>query len=178
MCGVRRNACVIVLLLMVGAAPSAEIIDRIVAVVAGQILTKSDVDAAAAFGLAPNLEALIDRTLMLSEVRRVAPPEPDPAALDARIERARTSFATAQAFARALEVSGWDESVLRAFLADDLRLARYLEERFSNASQPTEDEIREAGEAARERLTAARREALVNAWIAELRRRTDMTMLR
>ena len=86
-----------------GDLASAEIIDRIVAVVAGQIITKSDVTAAAAFGLAPDLQALIDRTLMLNEVRRVAPPEPAAAALEARVAQIRAGFATPEAFARALE---------------------------------------------------------------------------
>jgi hypothetical protein len=163
--------------LLAGAAASAEVIDRIVAVVGGQIITKSDLDAAAALGLASNLLDLIDRTLMLSEVRRVAPPDPAAPALDARVARIRGNFATPDAFARALQISGLDESAVRAYAADDLRLSVYLDERFSSASQPTEEEVRQVGEAARARLAAERRQALVDAWIAELRRRTDITVL-
>ena len=70
-----------------------------------------------------------------------------------------------------------DETVLRIYAADDLRLASYLDERFSAASQPTDEEIRQAGEAARERLAAERRRALIGAWTAELRRRADVTVL-
>ena len=66
---------------------------------------------------------------------------------------------------------------MRSYAADDLRLSAYLDERFSSASQPTEEEVRQAGEAARARLTAERRQTLVNAWIAELRRRTEITVL-
>jgi len=61
--------------------------------------------------------------------------------------------------------------------ADDLRLSAYLDERFSSASLPTEEEVRQVGEAARARLTAEHRQTLVNAWIAELRRRTEITVL-
>jgi hypothetical protein len=156
---------------------SAEIIDRIVAVVGGQIIAKSDVDAAAAFGLAPDLQALIDRILMLNEVRRVAPPDPAAAPLDARVARIRANFATPDAFARALALSGLDEAAVRSYAADDLRLSAYLDERFSSASLPTEEEVRQAGESARARLTAERRQQLVNAWIADLRRRTEITVL-
>jgi hypothetical protein len=164
-------------LLLAGSAASAEVIDRIVAVVGGQIITKSDVDAAAALGLASNLLELIDRTLMLSEVRRVAPPDPAGSSLEARVARIRARFATPAAFARALDVSGLDEAAVRAYAADDLRLSSYLDERFSSASQPTEEEVRQVGESGRARLAAERRQTLVDAWIAELRRRTDITVL-
>ena len=61
----------------------AEIIDRVLAILPGQIVTLSDVEAAIDLGLvevpagtdriAGGLSALIDRMLMLNEVRRVAP---------------------------------------------------------------------------------------------------------
>ena len=67
--------------------------------------------------------------------------------------------------------------LVRSYAADDVRLAAYLDDRFSSASLPTEEEVRQVGESARARLTAERRQALVSAWIAELRRRTDITIL-
>jgi hypothetical protein len=175
--GVGIAIAIIVSLVVIAKSASAEIIDRIVAVVGGQIIAKSDVDTAAAFGLAPDLQALIDRILMLNEVRRVAPSDPADAALDARVARIRANFATADAFARTLELGGLDEAAVRSYAADDLRLSAYLDERFSSASLPTEEEVRQAGESARARLTAERRQALVNAWIADLRRRIDITVL-
>jgi hypothetical protein len=155
----------------------AEIIDRVVAVVSGQVITKSDVDMAAAFGIAADLQALIDRTLMLSEVRRVAPPDPPAADVQSRLVRMRERFASPAAFTRALAASGVEESSLALFAADDLRLATYLDERFSAASQPTDAEIRQAGEAERNRITTERRQALIAAWLVELRRRADITVL-
>jgi hypothetical protein len=174
----RDKAVHIVAILLIGtAALSAEIIDRVVAVVGGQIVTQSDVDAAAALGLAPTLQALIDRMLMLNEVRRVAPPDPPPAAVDARAAQIRAGSATPAAFVRTLELSGLDESAVKFYAADELRLSAYLDERFLSASQPSDDEVRQAGEAARPRLIAERRQTLVNAWIAELRRRAEVTVL-
>ena len=76
-----------------------------------------------------------------------------------------------------LAASGIDESVLRLYAADDLRLASYLDERFSAASQPTDQELRQAGEAGRASLIAERRQNLIAAWVAELRRRADVTVL-
>jgi hypothetical protein len=161
----------------VAVAP-AEVIDRVLAVVSGQVITKSDVDTAAAFGIAADLQTLIDHTLMLNEVRRVAPPDPSSADVQARLARMRSRFATPDAFSRALAASGLEESSLVMFAADDLRLAGYLDGRFSAASQPTDAEVRQAGEAERERLTNERRRALVAAWLAELRRRAEITVLR
>ncbi len=165
----------------------AEIIDRVLAILPGQIVTLSDVEAAIDLGLvevpagadriAGGLSAFIDRMLMLNEVRRVAPAEPSPAAIDARVSRIRQRLGAPADMARVLSARGLDETVVRLFAADDLRLAAYLDERFSAAAQPTDDEIRQAGESARQRLTDERRRALVDAWTAELRRRADVTVL-
>jgi hypothetical protein len=64
----------------------------VLAILPGQIVTLSDVEAAMDLGLvevpagadriAGGLSALIDRMLMLNEVTRVAPPEPSPAAIE------------------------------------------------------------------------------------------------
>ena len=120
----------------------------------------------------------IDRVLMLNEVRRVAS-----AGAVAPRRSTRASRASASASARPAELSrvlaarGLDETVLRLYAADDLRLASYLDERFSAAAQPTDEEIRQAGESARQRLTDERRRTLIGAWTAELRRRADVTVL-
>ena len=130
-------------------------------------------------------EEVIDRTLMLNEIRRVAPPEPAPAAVEARIARMRGKFGSPEALAQALSASGLDESAMRAYAADDLRLAAYLDDRFSSGAQPGDEEVRQVGSEhpeltaaeARARLVGERRQALVTAWVAELRRRADITIL-
>ena len=165
----------------------AEIIDRVLAILPGQIITLSDVEAALDLGLveppaggdrvAGALAALVDRILMLNEVRRVVPPEPTAAAIDARVASIRKRFSSPAELSRILDARGVDETVLRLYAADDLRLASYLDERFSAASQPTDEEIRQAGEASRTKLVAERRQTLVSAWIADLRRRADVTIL-
>jgi hypothetical protein len=180
----------LVAVLMFGASSvSAEIIDRILATVAGQIITKSDVEAARSLGLiqpavaesqSPDeaaLQALIDRVLMLNEVRRVVPRAPTAAAMTARIAEIRSRFPSQAALQQALAASGIDEAVLRIYAEDDLSLASYLDERFSAAAQPTDQEVLQAGQDNRAKLAAERRRTLVNAWIAELRRRADISIL-
>lgn len=174
-------------LLALGSVVHAEIVDRVLAILPGQIITLSDVEAALDLGLveAPagsdrittGLSAVIDRVLMLNEVRRVAPPDPSPAAIDARLARIRQRIGSAADLSRLLAARGLDETVLRLYAADDLRLASYLEERFSAAAQPTDEEVRQAGESARHRLIDERRRTLIGAWTAELRRRADVTVL-
>ncbi|MEO5739832.1 MAG: hypothetical protein ABIS29_04465 [Vicinamibacterales bacterium] len=165
----------------------AEVIDRVLAILPGQIITLSDVEAALDLGLvdpqaggdriAGGLSAVVDRVLMLNEVRRVAPPEPSPAAIDARVALIRQRVGAAAELLRLLAARGLDETVLRLYAADDLRLAAYLDERFSAAAQPTDEEVRQAGESARQSLTDSRRRTLISAWTAELRRRADVTVL-
>ena len=165
----------------------AEIIDRVLAILPGQIVTLSDVQVAIDLGVveapaggdrtAVALSALVDRILMLNEVRRVIPPEPSPAAVDARVARIRERFDSPASLSRVLVAGGIDEGVLRTYAADDLRLSLYLEERFAAASQPTEQEIRQAGEASRQRIAEERRRSLIAAWTSELRRRADVTVV-
>lgn len=170
-----------------GSAAHAEIIDRVLAILPGQIITLSDVEAALDLGMVEvpagadripgGVTALVDRLLMLNEVHRIAPAEPPPAAIDARVARIRQRFNSAADLSRVLATRGLNESVLRLYAADDLRLASYLDERFTAASQPTDEEIRQAGESARQRITDERRRSLISAWAAELRRRADVTVL-
>jgi hypothetical protein len=121
----------------------AETIDRVLAVVAGQLITLSDVTAATDLGLqsadgAPDpvravLSKLIDRELVLAEVDRYAPPEPTADAVDREVQRVWQRFPSAAAFDSTLARSGIDEAHLRETLRQDLRMRAYLDQRFSAA---------------------------------------------
>ena len=147
-----------------GSTAGAEVIDRVLAVAAGQVITLSDVTAAIDLGLqtadgAPDpvravLTKLIDRELVLAEVDRYAPPEPANEAVDREVQRVRQRFPTAAAFDAALQRSGIDEKHLRETLRQDLRMRAYLEQRFSGA--------------------ADRRAALIDDWMTGLRRRGEV----
>jgi hypothetical protein len=136
------------------AAPRAraQLIDRILAVVAGRPITLSDVTAATRLGLVAGaaeagdrqqvvLNALIDRQLQLVEVNRYLPPEPPAAAIDADVAQVRARFDSQAAFDRALEETGVGDAQLRAYVRDTLRIEGYLRQRFGASSQPSEDEI-------------------------------------
>ena len=149
----------------------AELIDRIMAVVSGQPITLSDVTAARQFGLvqapagtpdpgAYTVDRLIDRTLVLAEVERFQPPEPDPIEMTIRMDELERRLGSAAAFDQALAVVGMTRDQLRRYFRDDLRITTYLNQRFG------------ATTAEAERL------ALVKAWTAELRKRADVTVLR
>lgn len=165
----RRKIAVIVLLVIAGAPASAEVIDRIMAVVGGQPVTLSDVNAAYVFRLVqpppgtPDprvyvLDRLIERHLMLGEVDRFQPPEPAPVEITLRIEEIEQRAGSAEAFAKALAVTGTTREQLRRHVRDDLRMATYLNQRFG--ANPD----------------IAQRAAAIAAWTAELRRRAEVTV--
>ena len=146
---------------------AAEVIDRVLAVVAGQLITLSDVNAARDLGLQTAegaadpvreiLSKLIDRELIMAEVDRYAPPEPTAEAIDRETARIRMRFPTAEAFVAALERSGADEKQLREIVRQDLRIRAYLDQRFASAQE--------------------RRQALMDDWLSGLRRRGDVVDL-
>jgi hypothetical protein len=205
--GARRiGVCVALLLACAGVARADEVIDRVLAVVGGEMITLTDVTAARDLGLVPApaagdpvraiLSRLIDRELVLAEVDRYAPPEPAAAAVDADVRVVRARFATDEAFQRALQRSGIDEKHLRETLREDLRIRAYLDQRFA-VPVPSDEDVRRYYrdhlpaftregevpplEAARpqivEAILAEQRKTLVNEWIAGLRRRGDITDL-
>jgi hypothetical protein len=183
-----------------------EIIDRVLAVVAGDLIMLSDVNAARSFGLvtpgaAPDptreiLSRLIDRSLILAEVDRFAPPEPEAADVDRELQTVRARFPSAQALTEALARVGIDTRHLRETLRQDLRIRAYLDQRFTIVP-PSEEELgryyreraeaftRNGGlvpfEAARQEVvqavTADRRRAVVEDWLAGLRRRAAIVDL-
>ena len=196
-----------VVLLALAPVSRAEIIDRILAVVEGQMITLSDVRAVTRLGLesAPEggdpvralLDRLIDRQLMLVEVERYAPPEPSPEAIDAGLAAVRARFPDALAFETTLHQVGMTAEHLRRYVRDAHRIEAYLQQRFTATIQPSEDEIAAyyrlhadeftrggtlapfdaVRQEVRARLIADRRRALIEEWLAGLRRRADIVDL-
>ena len=152
------------LTVVVGAAATlhgAEVIDRVLAVAAGQVITLSDVTAARELGLQTVdagadpvrsvLTKLIDRELMLAEVERYGPPEPAADVVERELAAVRARFPSASAYEATLARSGWDEKRLRDTIRQELRLRAYLDQRFTPADP--------------------RRVSLIDEWVAGLRRR-------
>jgi hypothetical protein len=143
---------------------SAEVIDRVLAVVSGSLITLSDVNAAFELGLVrpPRsgdpvrevLSQLIDRELQLAEVDRYAPPEPSAAEVDREVQAVRSRFPSPEAFEAVLARSGIDLAHLRETMRENLRIRAYLDQRFSVSDE--------------------RRQQVVEDWVAGLRRRADI----
>jgi hypothetical protein len=208
--GYRRlqiGVATVALALVAGRTSAAdELIDRVLAVVAGKVVMLTDVTAALDLGLiapegAPDpvrfaLTALIDRELILAEVDRYAPQEPAAEAVDREVAAVQTRFPSRQALDGALAQSGLDQKQLRAILRDDLRLRAYLDQRFI-VPPPSDDELsgyyranpqafsRDGQvvpfDAARpevaRRWTTERRQRLIDDWVAGLRRRAEIADL-
>ena len=201
-CG-RVLACVGILAGGFPAVGATEIIDRVLAVAAGNLIMLSDVTAALEFGLvapgpAPDpvrdaLSRLIDRAIILAEVERYAPPEPDADAVDRELQAVRSGFASPEAFDQALARVGVNAKHLRETLRQNLRIRAYLDQRFTVAS-PTDEEVGryyrehqqefsrdgaivpfdQARQGVVQAIRTERRRMLVDEWVAGLRRRAEI----
>jgi hypothetical protein len=159
----RRNIIIVLPLLLTLTTARAEIIERIMAIVGGQPVLLSDVNAALQFRqveppagtadpLAYALDRLIERALILTEVDRFQPPEPAPIEISLRVEELEQRAGSAAVFTKALAVTGMTRDRLRRHIRDDLRIETYLNQRFGT-------------------------NGAISSWIAELRRRAEITVL-
>jgi hypothetical protein len=198
------RACVALCVLSVAvSAVRAEVIDRVLAVVDGVVITLSDVTAASTLGLVPDdnsedrtgavLARLINRQLILGEVDRYAPSEPSNESIEQELESVRSRFASNDAYNSALTRLGLDDKRLRQIVRDSLRIRAYLDQRFAvpppgdeelqryyreHSQDFTKDRVTVPFDSVRVQiegvLVAARRETLVDEWVNGLRRRADI----
>jgi hypothetical protein len=161
-------AAVIAAVVMVTAVARAEIIDRVLAVVAGQPVTLSDVNAASALDLVipePGktdkvgavLDRLIERLLILGEVDRYQPPEPSPEEIDRRYAGIAQRVGGEAGLQHAFSTTGMTADQLRRWIRDDLRMETYFNQRFGT--------------------TDPSRGPMIDDWVRGLRRRADVTVL-
>jgi hypothetical protein len=188
-----------ILAALLAVAVEAQVVDRVLVVVDGRLVTLSDVRVSTALGLleassgvAQAVDRWIERLLVLQEVERFAPPEPSPAAIDARLADVRAAHPDLPALMARL---GVDEGWVRRWVRDDLRIQSYIEQRFSGSLEPGAEEIEnylrqhpaefvrdgqplpgaESQALARERLMTTRRRTLVADWLDGLKRRATIT---
>jgi parvulin-like peptidyl-prolyl isomerase len=188
-------------------APGAPVIDRVLAVVQGSIVTLSDVNAAMALGLVNTagaadpvgsaLDQLIERSLQLIEVERYAPPEPSAEDIEARLQVIRQRTGSEEKLQRTLTVLGLTTERLKAIARDDLRLQAYLNQRFAPMTEPPEEEVSryyrehqrefmrdgvlqslsQVAGEIRRRLEAALRAERIDEWSRQLRFRADVLVI-
>lgn len=142
-----------------GQPPGAgQLLDRVLAVVGGQVILLSDVrlfletglveePSEAADPVPPTLDRLIERRLILDEAARYVVDDPASSEVDARLRRIERHVGGSGALDAVLAAAGYGRRDLEQVVGDDLRIERYLARRFPSA--------------------AARR-ALIDDWLASL----------
>lgn len=179
-----------------------ELLDRVVARVDGYAITLTDVQAAIGLGVvdvppgeratAAAAEQLIERQLMLAEVARFSPPEPDATAIED--EMAAMKRRAGGRLDSLMRSTGIDEPRIRELARDHLRIQAYLNQRFGTTTQVSDEEVAqyyrahpeeftrngvpipfaEAELAARQRASAERRRLTIAQWMRDLRARADV----
>lgn len=179
-----------------------QLLDRIVARVNGYAITLTDVNAAVELGVvdapagedrqAAATQRLIERQLVLDEVARFAPPEPDAATVDHEV--ARMIGRVGPRLAAVMASTGVDDSRIREMARDTLRIQAYLDQRFGTTVQVSAEEVvqyyrahpeeftrsgtlmpfEEAEPSARQRAAAARHAATIAQWLRDLRARAEV----
>jgi peptidyl-prolyl cis-trans isomerase SurA len=150
-----RCALAIAFGLMVWATSArAEIIDRIAAVVEGQVITTGDVERLIRADLIPRregeqetdyrrrvLSTAIDFLLQRRDAERFGLKDVRPADVDARIEILARADGSKEAMFARLSSSGMDETNLRQIIQRRLQIDAYIEERFAPLIFISLDEI-------------------------------------
>lgn len=182
-------------------------IDRMVAVVNGDVVTQSDVRAARRLVLVPFaatmddealIGQLIERRLILAEVARYAPVEPTKEQVATRRTAWAAGLPPAADIPKLLASVGMSDATLTVWLRNDLRIAAYLDQRFTAAAQPTREQAlayfrdHEADFAVagstpefatieaevRRRVAADRRATRIREWTESLKQRAEIRRIR
>jgi peptidyl-prolyl cis-trans isomerase SurA len=194
-----------VLACWIAAAPAGgDIVDRVMAIVNGHLVTLSDLRASLVLHLIEpaadadardaTVERWIDRVLILQEVERYAPPEPSASDVESRLAGVAAPFGGVAALEAAATRVGVTPAWVRQWVRDDLRIEAYVAQRFAASTEPTDEQIEnyfrehpesvrdaagggtaaEARRRVRERLVTERRQAVVADWLGDLRRRATI----
>lgn len=143
-------------------------LDRILAIVDGQIIMHSDIRAFVDLGLVdipagPSQEVevltwLIERRVVLDQVNRFVVAEPDPEAVDRRLDRVRSQLPGDAELEVILDRVGLAPADLRQLVTDDIRRDAYLADRF-------------------EVVADGLREAAISDWVEDLVRRAQVRLV-
>ena len=188
-----------------GQAPvSLALVDRVLAVVARQVIMLSDVRAFLELGLVDpsasadpvpeTLTVLIERQLVVNEISANVIEEPSTQEVEGQMAVVAERLGGLDALRAVLPTVGFTADDLKQLLREDLRVERYLARRFPGARQPTEEELEawmqehaeelrddparsleEARDEARRQLTRALRQESIGAWVSTLVDRADVS---
>ena len=163
---VPRSIAVAVMLLSglpVGGVRAQVELDRVLSRVGNHVITQLDVRRARMLKLVPASATtdgdvqreLENHWLMVAEVARFSPAQPDQAALDAERNRWRSTFEPGVDPASLFEPAGMNQAELDEWLRDEVKIQTYLKSRFGS-------------------LPTGERPAAVAGWIRGLRERAGL----
>jgi hypothetical protein len=189
----------------VSAAPPPELLDRVLAVVSGTIITLSDARAAIELGfvdvqhardpVATALTWLIERQLILAEATRFDVPEDDAASVEAAVNAVRRRFPSDDEWDRAKLRLGLTDDGIRVLTSENLHVRQYVEQRFTVTAPASDQDLQryyaahraefvrggqplsfdEARADVEARVSAERRTLSIADWVARLRRRAEVS---
>lgn len=147
---VRTIAILVAACLVPGASSSAELVDRIVAIIDQEVITLSEAEEALRVGrvrastslsLREVVDRLIERRLVAREVDRFTPTPVPQAQVEAALVDVKESFPSESAYEAALADNHLSEQELEAELREQLKVTRYLDRRFRPLSYVSDDEV-------------------------------------
>ena len=143
--GVPFFACFAIFAVFAVDSTAQQVLDRVVARVGSAAITQTDVEAAVAFGIVDPkagdpVKLMIDRRLMLAEVNRLPPPEPDMRAIQALMVNMKT--AAGPDVNAVMKRTGVDDKRLSELARETLRIQSYVLKRFPTGPRSEEQRAR------------------------------------
>jgi hypothetical protein len=186
---------------------AAELVDRVLAIVSGTIITLSDVRAAIELGFVDTRDArdpvgaaltqLIERRLVLDEALRYEAADSDTVSVEAMLLWARERFSSESDWESAKRRMGLTDDGIRAMAAEILRAEQYVDRRYEAQPEPSDADLQayfdryqiryvrdgqqltfaEARADVEAQVRQERRSQTAREWVARLRRRADVSEL-
>lgn len=127
--------------ILVGTLNAQNVLDQVIVKFNGEIVTSLDVRQARMLKLVQPasetdqgyVDAIVNRRLILSDLKRNPPPEPTTEAVEARFREWSGRLGVKDAN-ELLARAGTNEAGLRGWLRDDLRIQAYIDGRFAGRS--------------------------------------------
>ncbi|MDH4099990.1 MAG: SurA N-terminal domain-containing protein [Nitrospirota bacterium] len=163
-CMFIRSSLVLALAFLPAINAHAEVIDRILAIVNGDIITRSDLDDAIEVNRLRNpserrerpvlekeiLEELVDRRLLVQEARRLMISEISAEEIDDAVRQVKAGYTDEEAFRKALADADMTEADMREQLKDQLLIRRFIERRIRLMVRVDMEEVKRFFEANKE----------------------------
>jgi len=191
----------------IAAAQAPQLLDRVLAVVSGSVVTLSDARLVVELGLADvprgrdpvavGLAWLIERRLVLDESMRYDSGDEDVIGVEAMLTVVRRRFPTDADWEAAKRRLGQTDETIRAFVAETLGAQEFVERRFGTQPPPSDADLlayfeqhrkelaqgtapvafEDVRERVEARVRAERKARAITEWMTRLRRRADVSEL-